>query len=194
MRGFSLIEMLIVMVVMILMYVMLYGPATKFYHAEKKAQCVRNLAQAYVALKIYASEHGGNFPAVEGAATSEAPLGLLVPKYTTVTESFICPGSGDDSLPDAEPFGDRTISYAYYMGLPDSAPADQPLMSDRQVDGRAKKKGELVFSTGGRKPGANHRKYGGIVLFCDGRAVELEPTLERDLPVPEKTRLLSPKD
>ena len=152
--------MLIVMVIMILMYVMLYGPATKYYHAEKKAECVRNLGQIYIALKIYASDNGGKYPSVEGAATSEAPLSLLVPKYTTVTQSFICPGSGDNSLPDAEPFDGRTISYGYYMGLGDSAPGDQPLLSDRQVDGRAKKKGQEVFSASGRKPGTNHRKYG----------------------------------
>jgi hypothetical protein len=186
--------MLIVMVIMILMYVMLYGPATKYYHAEKKAECVRNMGQIYIALKIYASENGGKYPAVEGAMTSETPLSLLVPKCTTVTESFICSGSGDDSLADAEPFDGKTISYAYYMGLTDSALGTQPLVSDRQVDDRAKLKGQAVFSAGGKKPGANHRKYGGIVLFGDGRAVELEPLADRDLPCPEGVKLLNPRD
>ena len=193
-HAFSLIELLIVMVLMIIMYVMLYGPGTKNVQAEKKAACASNLQQVYVALKIYAADHGGRYPLLEGAATSEAPLSLLVPKYTTLTEYFICPGSGDAELPSAEPFAEKKISYAYYMGLTDAAAGGQPLMSDRQMNNRAKSKGQAVFSPDGKKPGNNHRKYGGIVLFCDGRAVELDPKADRDLPCPEGVKLLNPKD
>ena len=192
--AFSLIELLIVMVLMILMYAMLYGPGTKNVQAEKKAACARNLQQVYVALKIYAAEHGGRYPALEGAMTSEAPLSLLVPQCTTVTEYFICPGSGDTELPSAEPFAEKKISYVYYMGLNDAAPGGQPLMSDRQVNDRAKSKGAQVFSKDGKKPGANHRKFGGIFLFCDGRVVDVDPETDRDLPCPEGVKFLSPKD
>jgi type II secretory pathway pseudopilin PulG len=192
--GFSLVEILIVAVLMILMYVMLYGPATKFYHNQKKAECAHNLAQVYIALKIYASENSGNYPAKEDAATSEAPLSLLVPRCTTVTECFICPGSGDRSLSAAEPFEKERISYAYYMGLTDMAPGNQPLVTDRQVDEFPKPKGQRVFSGNGKKPGANHHKYGGIFLFCDGRVVDMETEADRDLPCPKGVRLLNPKE
>jgi len=144
--AFSLIEMLIVMVLMILMYVMLYGPSSKNYQSEQKAACAKNLEQAFVALKIYATERGGKFPALEGAATSEAPLSMLVPQYTTMTECFVCPGTGDKKLPSAEPFAARKISYFYYMGLSETNSGYQPLMSDRQINSRSKAKGGgLVF-------------------------------------------------
>lgn len=192
--AFSLIEMLIVMVLMILMYAMMYGPASKNYQSEQKAACAKNLGQAYVALKIYATERGGNFPALDGAATSEAPLSMLVPQYTTMTECFVCPGTGDKKLPSAEPFAARKISYYYYMGLSLTNSGYQPLMSDRQVNARSKAKGDALFSSTGKPPGSNHRKFGGNVLFCDGRVVEYEPVADHDLPCPENVKLLSPKE
>jgi type II secretory pathway pseudopilin PulG len=192
-RAFSLIELLIVMVLMILMYMMMFSPASKSYQAQQKADCARNLQQMFVALKIYATENAGKFPVVDGATTSEEPLSLLVPKYTTMTGCFTCPGSGDKKLPVGEPFAGGRVSYAYYMGLTDSAPGTQPLVSDRQVNDRGKKKGDAVFSADGRKPGGNHRKFGGVVLFGDGRAVEIDPVLDRDLPCPEGIKLLEPR-
>jgi hypothetical protein len=144
-------------------------------------------------MKIYGMEHDGKFPAIEGAASSEAPLSLLVPKYTSKTDIFICPGSGDKELPETEPFEGRKISYAYYMGRKLEDGGDAPLMTDEQVDTGAKAKGDRVFSLDGKPPGNNHRKFGGIVLFCDGRAVAIEAAADRDLPCPENVKLLNPK-
>jgi len=45
-----------------------------------------------VALQIYAGDFSGRLPAVTNAPTSEAPLSLLVPRYTVDTSIFICPG------------------------------------------------------------------------------------------------------
>lgn len=188
------IELLIVMVLMILMYMMMFSSGSKSHQLQKKTECAKNLQQIYVALKIYATDNNGLYPAIEGATTSEGPLSLLVPKYTTVTDCFICPGSGDSKLPAGEPFAAGRISYAYYMGLKDSAPGTQPLVSDRQVNDGEKTKGDLIFSKDGRKPGNNHNKYGGIVLFCDGRAVDMEPVSDRYLSARVGLKLLSPRD
>jgi prepilin-type N-terminal cleavage/methylation domain-containing protein len=191
--GFTLIEMLIVLVLIIIMSVMLYGPASKSYQEQQLAACGKNLQTVYISMKIYAAEHGGKFPAAAGAATSEAPLSQLVPKYTSNTDIFICPGSSDKKLPEAEPFEGRKISYAYYMGRGMDDGGDAPLMTDEQVNTDAKVKGDQVFSLDGKGPGNNHRKYGGIVLFCDGRAVHVEATADRDLACPEAVKLLNPK-
>ena len=59
------------------------------------------------------------------------------------------------------------ISYAYFMGR-SLTNSQQVIMSDRQVDTRAKSAGQAVFSTTGKPPGSNHRKFGGNFLFCDG--------------------------
>lgn len=92
---------------------------------------------------------------------------MLVPRYTVDTTPFICPGSKDSKLPSGEPFADRKISYAYFMGRR-SADGSALLMSDKQVNVRPKIAGEAIFSTTGKPPGNNHHKYGGNYLFVDG--------------------------
>jgi prepilin-type processing-associated H-X9-DG protein len=71
-------------------------------------------------------------------------------------------------LPDARPFAGRKISYAYYMGHGANDGPEEPLLTDRQVNTRPKQTGDPLFSPDGEKPGANHNRYGGNVMFCDG--------------------------
>ncbi len=118
-RAFSLLELLITMALIIILYVMLMSPSSKSYQERQKIACQNNLRNIYIALKIYAMENQDSFPMTKQAVSSEAPLSLLIPKYTTVTEIFICPGSDDSSLPSGEPFSTRKISYAYYATTAD---------------------------------------------------------------------------
>ena len=191
--GFTLIEMLVVLVLMCIMYVAMYSPGSKYYQARQKSACLRNLQLIHMALKLYAQENHDTFPASAAAATAEAPLSLLVPRYTVDTAPFICPGTKDRRLPGAQPFAQRTISYAYYMGRHINDGADVALLSDRLVDTRAKLRGEIVFSVDGRAPGQNHRRYGGNVLFCDGHVETFGIHAPRDLPVPAGVALLNPR-
>jgi len=192
-HAFTLIELLIVMVLVLLMYFVMFSPGSKPYQERQKIACQKNLQNVYVALKIYAADNNGFYPAVKEAASSEVPLSLLIPRSTAVTEIFICPGSGHSKLPEAEPFAARKISYAYVMGRTAQDGAEQLLVSDEQVDTLPKVRGQKVFSTDGRKPGNNHRKYGGNFLFCDGRVEVSSLELSRDLKYPENTVLLNPK-
>jgi len=171
--GFSLIELFVVLALMIILTTMMWGFGSESrQHAAQRA-CRQNLEKIYVALQIYANDFSGRLPANTNAQTSEAPLSLLVPHYTADTSIFICPGGKDSALPSGVPFADRKISYAYYQGerLGD---AQQPLMSDQQINTQPKQTGDQVFSTNGKPPGNNHYKYGGNVLFADGH-VELTP-------------------
>lgn len=176
-NAFSLLELLISVALILILTTLYFGPNNANRQAALKRACQRNLEKIYVSLEIYANEHGGKFPDVAGARTSEEALDVLVPKYTSDTSPFICPGSKDRALPEGESFRSRRISYAYYMGrfLTNSA---QALMSDRQVDTQAKAQGQTVFSTTGKAPGNNHRKFGGNFLFCDGHA-EMSPSAAR---------------
>jgi prepilin-type N-terminal cleavage/methylation domain-containing protein/prepilin-type processing-associated H-X9-DG protein len=168
-RGaFSLLELLIVTAVIVVLFTLYFGGGSKAYQTKQIAACEKNLLNAYVALKTYAVDNNDKFPVLANAQTSEGPLSQLVPRYTTGTEFFTCPGCKDSKLPDAKPFADRKISYAYYMRRTVKEGADQPLMSDRQVNTNDKSPGQLLFSPDGKKPGANHNKYGGNVMFCDG--------------------------
>ncbi len=155
--------------------------------------CQKNLQNIYLAMSIYAADNKDSFPAVKGAETSEAPLSLLVPRSTTVTEIFICPSSSDNKLPEGESFAKRRISYAYYMNHTKSDGADSPLLSDRQVNTFPKIKRQLIFSENGKAPGANHAKNGGNFLYCDGEVKSSKPRASRDFLFPTNIVLLNPK-
>jgi prepilin-type processing-associated H-X9-DG protein len=167
-RAFSLLELLIVAALIIIMFTLYWGGGNRSYQTRQIANCEKNLEYIFVALKTYSVDNDGKFPFLANAQTSEPVLSQLVPRSTTRTEFFICPGGTDKALPDGKPFANRTISYAYYMGHNAAEGADQPLVSDRQVDTGSKLTGQIVFSPDGKKPGNNHNKYGGNVMFCDG--------------------------
>jgi prepilin-type processing-associated H-X9-DG protein len=190
--GFSLIELFVVLALMIVITTMMWGFGSESrQHAAQRA-CRQNLEKIYVAMQIYANDFGGRLPANANAQTSEEPLGLLVPHYTVDTSIFICPGGKDSPLPSGISFTNRKISYAYYMGqrLGD---AQQPLMSDQQVNVLPKRAGDPVFSADGKPPGNNHSKYGGNFLFGDGHADLTPPQLSFSLVTTQGVVLLNPK-
>lgn len=190
--GFTLIELMVVIAIILIMFVMAYGPAQKSYQDKQLIVCQKNLQLIDVALKIYATDYHGSYPFLRGAATSEPPLSLLVPRCTTETAIFICPGSPDRPLPEAQSFVGRKISYAYYMGRTAQDGAEAMLLSDEQVDTRPRRAGDPIFSVSGKRPADNHRKFGGNVLFCDGHAEQLEALAPRDLLFTNPVVLLNP--
>jgi prepilin-type N-terminal cleavage/methylation domain-containing protein/prepilin-type processing-associated H-X9-DG protein len=190
--GFSLIELLVVLALMIILTTMMWGFGSESHQHAAQRACRQNLEKIYVSLQIYANDSSGRLPANTNGQTSEEPLSLLVPRYTVDTSIFICPGSKDAPLPSGVPFANRKISYAYFMGqrLGD---AQLPLMSDRQVNTVPKRTGDPVFSTNGKPPGNNHHKYGGNFLFGDGHAELTPPQLAFSLVTTQGVVLLNPK-
>ena len=191
-RAFSLIELLITTALILTLFVMTHGSRTKSRNLRQMQQCSRNLQSVFVALDIYANEHGGVFPVVTNAPSSEVALAVLVPRYTSITSAFICPGSGDPELPGGESFEHRKISYAYYMGRRRTEAAE-PLMTDEQVDVSAKTAGRPLFSQNGKGPGNNHKEKGGNLLYADGRVQTSKPTAPQPLLLSEGVTLLNPK-
>ena len=168
--GFSLIELLVVVAILLLLFVLYWGSSTtEDQRRQAQKDCQNNLLKIYMAMQIYANDHAGRFPELAGARTAEEALDALVPRYTVDTAVFICPGTKDPRLPAGEPFRQRKISYAYYMGRR-AADSQQVLMSDEQVNSLSKSPGEYAFSSTDKPPGNNHGKLGGNFLFCDGRA------------------------
>jgi prepilin-type N-terminal cleavage/methylation domain-containing protein/prepilin-type processing-associated H-X9-DG protein len=191
-RGFSLIELLIVMVLIIVMFTMYFGGGSRGFQTRQIAACAKGLDTMYIALKTYSLDNGGTFPALPGAQTSEPVLSLLIPKATTSTGCFICPGSKDKPVPDAESFATRKISFAYYMGESTAGGPGDPVVSDRQVNTNSKTAGQPLFSPDGKAPGNNHDKYGGNVLFCDGSVRSSPPAAAFDLTNAATVVLLNP--
>jgi prepilin-type N-terminal cleavage/methylation domain-containing protein len=191
-HGFSLIEMLITLALMLILMVMFYSRGSKSFQRRQREACQKNLQTIYVALQTYANEHDGLFPARDGARTSEEALAVLVPRYTSVTEPFTCPGTKKTPLPEGESFEKRRISYAYYMGRR-VADAAEVLMTDEQINSLSKSEGEPVFSNNDDKPGRNHHKYGGNYLFCDGRTESSSFKTPFSLTFTQGIALLNPK-
>jgi prepilin-type N-terminal cleavage/methylation domain-containing protein len=191
-NGFSLIELLIVLALMCIMSVMLYGFGSKSHQRSQQKLCADNLQKIYIAMQIYANDFKGALPQNTNAATSEAVMDELVPKYTSDTSIFICPGGRDPQIPSGEPLAKHKISYAYFMGRRLDGPTT-PLMSDRQINAEPKRAGEMVFSPDGKPPGNNHHKYGGNFLMSDG-SVQFSPAqLEFSLAGEPGVVLLNPK-
>ena len=57
--GFSLIELLITLALIIVMMVMLYGFGSASRQRSQKKLCADNLQKIYLALQIYANDFGG---------------------------------------------------------------------------------------------------------------------------------------
>jgi prepilin-type N-terminal cleavage/methylation domain-containing protein/prepilin-type processing-associated H-X9-DG protein len=190
--GFTLIELLVVVALILTMYVMAYGPAQKSFQEKQLIVCQKNLLMIQIALKIYAADYHDSYPVVPGALTAETPLSLLVPRATTETSIFVCPGSARRRLPEAEPFTHRKISYAYYMGRTGRDGAEAMLLSDAQVNTRPRHTGEPMFSVSGKRPADNHRQFGGNVLFGDGHAEQFPAVAQRDFTFSDPVVLLNP--
>jgi prepilin-type N-terminal cleavage/methylation domain-containing protein len=191
-EGFSLIELLITLALMLILTTMMFGFASAKHQRSQKQLCADNLQKIYLAMQIYANDFGGKLPQNTNAITSEEVLDKLVPRYTVDTSIFICPGGRDAEIPSGESLGNHKISYAYYMGWRLDTPS-AVLMSDRQVNTEPKRAGEIVFSPNGKPPGNNHHKYGGNFLFSDGSVQAGGPQLPFSLAFTQGVVLLNPK-
>jgi prepilin-type N-terminal cleavage/methylation domain-containing protein/prepilin-type processing-associated H-X9-DG protein len=191
-RAFSLIELLITVLIILVLTTMYWGGNSASRQKSRMTACQQNLQKLFIAMQIYANEHSSKFPAKTGAKLSEEPLDRLVPHYTSDTAAFICPGSKDSQLPGGESIAKRTISYAYYMGRTANDGATEALMSDRQVDAQSKSPNQALFSTTGKPPGNNHKQSGGNILFCDGHADHSDPRSSFSLVVTQGIVLLNP--
>ncbi len=190
--GFSLLELLVVLAIMLIVLFMSREGYMRDRDRKRMKACARNLSGQYVALQTFANDHDGWFPFVTNAASPSQPFSLLVPRYTTQTEFWICPASGDKALEPAASFADRRISYAYYMGWRRDDPPMSVLASDEQVNDQPKIAPHLVFSPDGGKPGNNHGAGGGNFLRTDGSVAHSSSHAVQDFPRPTNITLLNP--
>lgn len=191
-QGFSLVEMLISLALVLILFTMMYGFGSKKNQMNQKRRCEANLQKLFISFQLYANEQQEVFPVATNARTAEDALDTLVPRYTADTGMFICPGSKDGALAPGESLRRGRISYAYYMGRK-PADAAAALVTDKQVNAEAKRAGDPLFSATGKKPGNNHHRYGGNLLFTDGSVRSSPAAAAFDLPVPANVVLLNPK-
>ena len=53
-HGFSLVELLVVMALVLVMYAAMYGPSSASGQAKRRAQCVQQLMQMHQMLTLFA--------------------------------------------------------------------------------------------------------------------------------------------
>src|SRR5690349_3467533 len=82
-EGFSLIEMLISLAIILILFTMMYGFGSRSNQMNQKKKCQSNLQKMYIALQIYSNDSHGKFPIVTNATSSEDPLDMLVPRYSS---------------------------------------------------------------------------------------------------------------
>ena len=189
--GFSLIELLVVVLILVLLSTLMWRKMSGEGERSKAAECQQNLQKLFIALQLYSIDHKEAFPAVQGATHSEQALDLLVPKCTADTTVFICPASKDSALPSGESLLKKRISYAYYMGRR-ASDTDAVLATDEQVNASSKSPGQQVFSSDGKPPGNNHQNKGGNFLFCDGHADSSASATRVSLVLTQGIALLNP--
>jgi prepilin-type processing-associated H-X9-DG protein len=189
--AFSLIELLVILAVLLILTTLYWnhGPSKRDLELTS---CRQNLEKIYLAMQIYANDNKEKFPVSTNALTSEDALAALVPHYTSDTAIFICPATGEGSLPTGKTFREWKISYAYYMGR-HSTDVDKALLSDQQVDTFSKSIGATVFSLTGKAPGNNHGKGGGNFLMCDGGVISSGGSAPISLVMTPPVVLLNPK-
>jgi type II secretory pathway pseudopilin PulG len=195
------VELVCVLAIVIILAVMLDNSLSVSHRRTAREQCRNNLQTIHLALNIYSNDNHGAFPFLQDAAISSAPLSLLVPRSTTETAIFICPGSKDPPLPEGESFAQHRISYAYYMGrasnttadaAASAAPSAQAILTDWQLNTLPKTNGQPLFSPDGKPPANNHGKDGGNILLDTGEVIFSGTNAVRDLLVPPGVTLLNP--
>lgn len=177
--AFAFVELLVVMLILVVLYSVAVGPTASYLRGKKLTLCAENMRRLHLTLTLYANEHDGIFPKVEGAQSSAQPLGLLVPKYTSDPALIACPEAKGG-------FG-----YAYVSGLKNDGNSRQMLLSDAQVNTSPKSKGAPLFSADGKGSGSNHGSSGNV-LFVDGHVETMNVNAAIDLTLPPGAVLLNP--
>lgn len=184
------IELIVMLALLGTILVLYFGRASVHSQKKQQALCRQNLKAIHMALQIYARDHEERYPSLAGAKYSEEPLDLLFPKYTANRHIFICPGSRGRPRPSGEKLAGSRMSYSYLMGLAATAAPEQWLMGDPLA--RQDPETGLVYATTGDGVVTDHERYGGVVLFVDGRTETTEPKTEFPITQPPGTRLLNP--
>jgi prepilin-type N-terminal cleavage/methylation domain-containing protein len=93
-RGFSLIELLVVLGILAMLAALLFPALGSVKKRARTASCLANLKQIGVCSITYSSEHDGRFPAMPNTNRFLSPLQPILKELRT-PKLFVCPADRD---------------------------------------------------------------------------------------------------
>ena len=162
-KGFTLIELMLVISIIAILAGMLLPVIVKAREQSRRVSCMSNLRQIGVACHIYASDWAERLPNPPGATTLTVADMLVSNGYMESGSIFRCPSSSDKMLLQP-PFATTNVSYFYVPAMTESeANQDSPMWADQWTAGANR-----------WQTWDNHGADGGNVVFVYGN-VHWEP-------------------
>lgn len=106
-RGFTLVELLVVVAIIGLLIALLLPALQQSRAAARSAACKSNMRQIGLAVQMYANNHNGRFPLTAHAGTTSSWVYSLGPYLENVDNIRICP----DEPKAAERLANKSTSY-----------------------------------------------------------------------------------
>lgn len=124
-KGFTLIEILVVVVIFLILASFLLGAISRARKKAFQTECINNLKNLGSALHMYSIDYRETFPSLGPSGTGKASLALLYTLgYVKNQGLYICPQGNGTSPADSD--------YRYAPGLTENASAESALACDDQ--------------------------------------------------------------
>jgi prepilin-type N-terminal cleavage/methylation domain-containing protein/prepilin-type processing-associated H-X9-DG protein len=163
-RGFSLIEILVVISIIGLLMTLAFGPVQNAMEAGRVTKCMANLRGMGQSMGIYVSQRNkGRWPTESGMRFL---LTLVKHKQVTGknTDMFLCPGTNDRN--DRGPSGEDGSSYQEWETL-DSADISYAGRDQEAFPIRGSDESVIIIASDDNEFGPNHKTTTNY-LFADG--------------------------
>ncbi len=194
-KAFTLIELLVVITIIAILASFALPAYTAVQERAQQTKDLSNAKQIALALKQFAVDNNGSFPAKAAAAAtapadSNSAFFWLFPNYLQSEDIFVVSGSKwtppnpDNKIDAAAAAQTDTLkagenSYAYVLNLTDTANPAFPLITDGFTDPVAS---PPVYDTSKTNKGGVWAAKKAIVAFCDGSGQILKCDLTKKYP------------